>query len=80
MTNAGHAIVTEAYILLGVMRPGETAALVWRDRAVFHMTSLAEEFPGLSDSQMAHKLAQRLTFQPKRGFFARLRWALRGSV
>lgn len=65
-------VVHEAYRLLNIIAADEAPAEAEIQRGEFHLDSLAVEFPNLSESQMAHKLAERLQFNPRRGFWARL--------
>lgn len=75
------SVITEAYYLLWNLSPGERPSRVWMDRGEFHLAGLAEEARGrYSDSQLAHQLAQRLIFNPRKGFWARLAWLSRGDA
>ncbi len=68
-------VINEAYILLGLLRPGEHLSTPTYEHGLFHLLALDREFPGLDYSRMAHKLAERLQFMPKRTFWERLREA-----
>lgn len=72
-------VIDEAYVLLEQILPGENPSGAARDRAELHLTCLLKEFPDLDESRMAHKLAKRLRFRPAAGFWARLRWVMRGD-
>jgi hypothetical protein len=77
----GARIVLEAYCLIGSLRPGEKPSASAYCRGEFHYDSLVEEFPDITPSQMAHKVAARLQFPfPVRpGLWARLKWAIQGQ-
>ncbi len=57
-------IVDEAYRLIGELDAGECCSAPRYDRADLHLQSLENEFPRITSSEMAHKLAGRLTIQP----------------
>lgn len=73
-------VITEAYVLLDILAPGETLRVHEYDRGELHLEGLIDEFPHLHNySRMAHKLADRLQFKPAVGFWRRLRWLLSGK-
>ncbi len=57
-------IVDEAYRLLGELEAGEVCSAPRYDRADLHLQGLEMEFPWITPSEMAHKLAARLAPQP----------------
>lgn len=73
-------IILEAYTLLGVIEPGENVCAPAFDRASFHLLALAEEYPGLNESHMAHRLARRLQLDKLTpSLWQRIRWFLLGN-
>lgn len=69
-------VITEALCLIGDFRAGEMASVATYERGIFHLKALMAEFPTLNQSQMAHKLAERLEFHPMRTFLQRLRYLI----
>jgi hypothetical protein len=76
-------IITEAYCLLEMIVPGEAVDAKHFERGILHLKSVLMEFPGMDDSQAAHRLARRLQLQPATpNLLARLKvWLLgRNSI
>ncbi len=73
-------VIREAFYLLGWLLPGEIPCDGLVDRGLFHLQATLAEGRYASSAQLAHLIAQRLVFRPRKGFWARLIWLFKGDA